>query len=78
MSSLIRLILVNSAIGFAAAAVFVALLLAFDIAGLGTLVAGSDVALLAVVMLVGSTGLTFASVQVGVAIMAKSEPDSNG
>jgi hypothetical protein len=70
MPDLIRLLLRNAAIGFAAAAFFVAALLVTDTGGVGTLVMNSDMALLAVVILTFFVGLTFASAQMGFAVMS--------
>ncbi len=70
MPELIRLLLRNAALGFAIAALFVALLLISDMGGVGTLVANSDMGLVAVFMLTFFVGLTFASAQMGFAVMS--------
>lgn len=69
MPPFIRFLLVNAAIGFAAAIVFVAGLIALDVNGLRTLMLASDVGWIALLVLVFFTGLTFASAQVGIAVM---------
>jgi hypothetical protein len=65
---LIKLYIKSCAIGFAAAAVFVGLLLTFDVVGLRGLVAGSSAGLVAVVMM---------WVFNGIVIMAMSEDDDD-
>ena len=74
---LIKLYIKSCAIGFAAAAVFVALLLAFDVVGLRGLVSGSSAGIVAVVMMWVFNGIVFAGVQFGIAIMAMSEDDDD-
>lgn len=69
MPKLLQFLLVHAVIGFGVAGVFVASLILFDIGGFATLAARSDVAPLAVSVLTFFLGLTFASVQMGVAIM---------
>ena len=59
----------HAAIGFAIATFFVAALIVADVGRLGTLVVGSDVGALALALLTFFTGLTFGSVQMGIAIM---------
>lgn len=75
MPRLVRLYIRHCAIGFATSAAFVALLLWSDVAGLGSLVARSDAALLAVLMLWVMNGIVFAGVQFAWAIMAMAERD---
>lgn len=70
MPALIKLLLRHAAIGFGAAAIFVSALLISDTGGIGTLVARSDMAALAVFLLTFFTGLTFASAQMGFAVMS--------
>lgn len=70
MPDLIKLLLRNAALGFLIAAIFVGVLLWTDIGGVGTLVANSDMALVAVFMLTFFVGLTFGSIQMGIAIMS--------
>lgn len=69
MPKLIRLYIVSIAMGFALAALFVALLLWFDVARLGSLVANSDIGAIAVVLLVVFHGIIFAGVQFGLGVM---------
>ena len=73
MPKLIRLYITHCAIGFAIAALFVAMLLWFDIAGLGGLVANSHSAWLVILMLWVSNGVVFAGVQFGIAVMRMAE-----
>lgn len=69
MPKLIRLYIVNTAIGFALSVAFVAALVGFDVGGLGRLILGSDIGAVALVMLVVFNGIVFAGVQFGFAIM---------
>ena len=69
MPRLLTLLLKNLALGFAVALLFVGLLIWSDTAGLGRLVAESSHGWLAAALLAFFTGLTFASVQMGVAVM---------
>ncbi len=71
--NLMRLYLCHCAIGFALSAVFVAMLLWRDVAGLGSLIAGSDVGALAVFLLWFFHGTIFGSVQFAIMIMLQSE-----
>jgi hypothetical protein len=74
MPPLIRLYVVNVAIGFGLAAAFVGLLLALDVAGLRRLVLASDIGWLAVLMMVVFNGIVFAGVQFAIAVMRMAEP----
>jgi len=74
MPALIRLYIVNVAIGFGLAAAFVAGLLALDVAGLRHLVFGSPAGWLAGAMMVLFNGVVFAGVQFGIAVMRMAEP----
>lgn len=79
MPKLIRMYIVNVAIGFAIAAVFVGMLLWFNIANLWHLVSHSDKGILAVVLLWVSHGIIFAGVQFGIAVMRlKDDDDDDG
>jgi len=68
-----RLYLRHCAVGFALSAVFVGLILWFDIAGLRGLVMGSDVGWLAVFLLWFFNGTVFGSVQFAIVIMSQSD-----
>lgn len=59
----------HALIGFAIAALFVGAMIGFDVGGFATLLAKSGLAAVAVPMLTCALGLTFASVQMGAAIM---------
>ena len=76
MPQLIRLYIVNVAIGFALAAVFVAALVGLNIAGVGRLVMNSDMGILAALMLWVFHGVMFAGVQFGIAVMGLAEDDT--
>ncbi len=75
MPKLVRLFIVNGAIGAGLGAVFTGLLLWLDIAGLGGLVARSPDGWLAVVMLVWFSGATFGGVQIAIRVMSMAESD---
>ena len=75
MPKLVRLYIVNVAIGFAVAGAFVAALLLWDVAGLRHLIFGSPVGWLALVMMVLFNGLVFGGVQFAIAVMQMAEPD---
>jgi len=66
---IIRFAIRHSVFGFCLSAVFVTALIWADVAQLRTLFAASPVGWLAALMLFFFTGLTFASVQLGIAIM---------
>lgn len=69
MPKLISLYIRQVAIGFAIAALFVATLLWFDVAGLRHLVTADKAGWLAVAMLWISNGIVFAGVQFGIRVM---------
>ncbi|HSF65267.1 MAG TPA: hypothetical protein VLA78_12815 [Paracoccaceae bacterium] len=79
MPKLVRLYIVNVAIGFALAAVFTALLVVFDVAGLQRLILGSSMGLVAAAMLVIFNGVVFAGVQFAIAVMRMADrPEDDG
>jgi hypothetical protein len=69
MPELIKLLIRNAAIGFTAAAGFVALLLITNTNGLRTLILQSESGVTATALLIFFVGLTFASVQMSWAVM---------
>ncbi|MCR8725306.1 hypothetical protein [Frigidibacter sp. ROC022] len=73
MPELVRLYIRHSLIGFALAALFVALLVGFDIAGLRHLVLETDGGWLAGLVMVMLNGIVFAGVQFSIAIMSMAE-----
>lgn len=75
MPKLIKLYITNVAIGFGLGAVFVAMLVWFNIAGLGHLVLGSSMGWLAGVMLWVSNSIIFAGAQFGIAVMRMADSD---
>jgi len=77
MPKLIRLYIVNVAIGFAIAAAFVGMLLYFNIANLWHLVTHSDKGLLAVIILWFANGIVFAGVQFAIAVMRMKDDDDD-
>ncbi|MCF4164773.1 hypothetical protein L2U69_03860 [Zavarzinia compransoris] len=72
---LVALLIRNAALGFCVAIVFVAAMLLADVGGLGTLVVRSPDGVIAVFALTFATGLTFGSVQMGIAIMQLGEEE---
>lgn len=72
---LMRLYLRHCAVGFVLSAIFVALILYYDIARIGSLVAGSDVGYLAVFLLWFFNGTIFGSVQFAISIMLNADDD---
>ena len=78
MPKLIQLYIRHSLIGFGIAAVFVALLLWFDISGLRGLISQDKAALLAVFILWFFNGALFAAVQFGYAVMSLAERPEGG
>ncbi len=75
MPKLVRLYIVNVAIGFGLACLFTALLIAFDIAHLRHLVFSTSGGWLAVVMMVTFNTVVFAGVQFAIAVMRLAEPE---
>lgn len=75
MPKLVRLYVTNVLIGFALAAVFVALLLGLDIGGLGHLVLETPMGWLGGLMLLAFNGLVFAGAQFGIAVMRLAAED---
>lgn len=78
MPRLVRFYIRHTAIGFLLAAVFVALLLGFNIGNLWHLVTASDVGGLAVFLLVMFNGIVFSGVQFGIAVMRLGEDRTGG
>ncbi|MCF2870030.1 hypothetical protein L0664_03025 [Octadecabacter sp. G9-8] len=77
MPDLIKLYIKSCAIGFVLAAVFVGLVLWFDVAGLGHLIAGSDIGVMAVIVFWVLNGIVFAGVQFAIAVMGMAEDDDD-
>lgn len=77
MPKLIRLYITNVAIGFVLAAVFVGMLLWFDIGHLRHLILTSDKGWLALLVLWISNGIIFAGVQFGIAVMRMKDDDDD-
>jgi len=75
MPKLVRLYIVQSAIGFALAAAFVALLLALNVANLWHLVTHTAAGPFAVGLLWLFNGIVFSGVQFGIAVMRMAEPE---
>jgi hypothetical protein len=77
MPTLVKFMLRHALIGYAVAVVFVGAILALDVGGLATLVMTSSFGLLAVALLTFFTGLTFASLQMGMAVMSLKSEDED-
>ncbi|GAB4307860.1 MAG: hypothetical protein Kow0058_19370 [Roseovarius sp.] len=77
MPKLVRLYIRHCAIGFAIAALFVAMLLAFDVAGLRHLILNSDKGVVALLVLWISNGVIFAGVQFAIAVMRMKDDDDD-
>ena len=76
MPDLIKLYIRQCLIGFGLAAAFVALLLAFNVQNLWSLISGSDVGLLAAFMLWFFNGIVFSGVQFGVYVTLNASDDT--
>ena len=76
MPKLIRLYIKNVLIGFGIAALFVAALIGFDVAGLRHLMLSSPAGWMAIAMMWFANGIVFAGVQFAMAVMALKEDDS--
>ena len=75
MPPLVRFMIMHAAVGFALAFVFVGAILAVDLSGLRSLMMASDMGWIALFMLTFFSGLTFASVQMGLAVMMMGEDE---
>ena len=78
MPDLVRLYIRHTLIGFAAAAVFVALLFWFNVANLWHLVTHSPDGVLAAFLLFMFNGIVFSGVQFGIAVMGMAEREDTG
>ncbi|MBU2981858.1 hypothetical protein KO498_08525 [Lentibacter algarum] len=77
MPKLIKLYIVNVAIGFGVAAVFVGLLLWFNIGNLQHLISTSDKGWIALLALWIANGVIFAGVQFAIAVMGMKDDDDD-
>ncbi|WP_299659708.1 hypothetical protein [uncultured Ruegeria sp.] len=73
MPKLIRLYITQVAWGFVISAVFVGVLLAFNVANLRHLITGSEIGLIALLMIWFMNGIVFAGVQFAYKIMSMAE-----
>lgn len=78
MPELVRCYIRQCLIGFAIAAVFVALLLGMDLGGLRGLILATSGGWIALFMLWFANGLVFAGVQFAITIMGMAEPQGRG
>ena len=74
---LMWLYLRHCAIGFALSAVFVGLILWYDVVGLGGLIMGSDIGILAAFLLWFFHGTVFGSVQFAIVVMFMADNDND-
>ena len=77
MPKIVRMYIIHVLIGFALAALFVAMLLWFNVANLWHLVSHSDKGILAVVMLWIANGIVFAGAQFAIAVMNMKDDDDD-
>ena len=77
MPKLVRLYIAQVLAGFGLSAVFVTLLIGFDVAGLRHLVLETDMGWLGGVMLLVFNGIVFAGVQFGITIMRMAEDEED-
>lgn len=75
MPELVRLYIRSVALGFLISAAFTAGLVWWDVAGVGHLILGSDLGLVAAAMLVVFNGIVFSAVQFAFKVMAMAEED---
>jgi hypothetical protein len=75
MPRLIKLYIVNVAIGFALSALFLGMLLAFDLGGLRHLILETPSGWIAAMMIFMGNGIVFAGVQFAIAVMGMAEKD---
>lgn len=76
MPKLVRLYIQQVLIGFAISAVFVGVLLWFNVANLWHLISGSNIGIIAAIMLWFANGIVFAGVQFAMTIMRMGEDDT--
>jgi hypothetical protein len=75
---LVRFLVKNAVLGFAMAVLFVAAMLYFNVGNLMALIVQSDVGLFAIVLMTLMIGFTFASLQMGFAVMFASDDIDKG
>ncbi|WP_454915088.1 hypothetical protein [Xanthobacter sediminis] len=73
MPFLVRFLVTHAVIGVSVAVMLVGAMVAFDVAGLGTLMTSSEDGPLALALLTFGLGITFGSVQMGFAVMLMSD-----
>jgi hypothetical protein len=76
MPELVHLYIRSVALGFVLSLAFTAGLIWWDVAGIGHLILGSDIGLVAAAMMVVFNGIVFSAVQFGYRIMAMAEDDA--
>ena len=78
MPALVKLYIRQVVTGFGLAALFVGMILWLNVANLGSLIAGSDVGFVAVIMLWFFNGVVFAGVQFAIVIMRMGDDTPKG
>lgn len=78
MPALVRLYIRHVAFGYALSAVFVAVLLGWNVGDLRSLILGSPVGYVALAMLFVAHAVVFAGVQFGIAVMGLAESEGRG
>lgn len=78
MPALVRMYIRHTLIGFVLAAVFVALLFWFDVAGLWHLVTHTEGGWIAAGLLVMFNGIVFSGAQFGIAVMSMAQDEDGG
>lgn len=77
MPRLIRLYIINVAIGFALSAAFLAMLVGFNLGNLRHLILETDMGFVAAAMIFVANGIIFAGVQFGIAVMRLARDDDD-
>lgn len=77
MPRLIRLYITNVAIGFALSAVFLGMLIGFNLGNLRHLILETDMGYVAAAMIFMANGIIFAGVQFGIAVMRLAQDDDD-
>lgn len=74
---LVRMVIVNWIMGACMGVAFAALLIAADVAGMGSLISSTDLAIPALALLFGGFAITFGGVIAATAIMLMNEDDDS-
>jgi hypothetical protein len=77
MPELIKLLIRHALIGYGLSVLLVICMLSFNVGGFTDLVTHTDHGWVAALMLLGFTGITFASAQMGIAVMGAGQEDDD-